>query len=59
MVNGLVDFRAGAIYFAFKQGDACVQLCNGKGVQILFQQQGERVVDLSGKIVVHIHARDC
>lgn len=59
MVNGQVYFRADAIYFAFKQGNALVQFGNGERIEILLQQQGERIVRAFWNIVVHIHMRDC
>jgi hypothetical protein len=55
MVNRLVNFSANPIYFVFQQGDACMKLVDGKRVQILLQQQGERIVGSFRNIVFHIH----
>lgn len=55
MVNGMVYFRAGANYFAFQQGNTVMQLGDGERIEILPGQQGERIIRLSWKIVVHVH----
>ncbi len=55
MVNGLVYFRPRANYFAFQQSDTVLQFGDGERVEILPGQQGERIIRLSWKIVIHIH----
>lgn len=59
MVNRQVYFCAGAIYFAFEQSNTLMQFGNGERIEILLQQQSERIIRAFWNIVVHIHMRDC
>lgn len=59
MVNRQGNFCAGAIYFAFEQGNALMQFGNGERIEILPQQQGERIIRAFWNILVHIHGGDC
>ncbi len=59
MVNGLLDFIAGARNFRFQQGNARMKLVNGEGVEILPGQGSQRVIGPFGNKVFHIHDREC
>lgn len=59
MVNGLVDFIAGARHFRFEQGYARMKFVNREGIKILLCKGRERIVDPFGNKVVHIHINEC
>lgn len=58
MVNGTIHFQARAGNFLFEQGHTRFQFGNGKGIKVLLEDQGERVIRLAGQIFFHIHGRN-
>jgi hypothetical protein len=57
MVNGVFYFRSGSGYFRFEPPDAGFQIGHGKRIEILSLDEGQRIIGLSGLIVIHVHKR--
>lgn len=54
-----VFLRFTATYFRFQQGNPLLQFVHRKRVQILFEQQGQRIIGISRQIFVFIHESTC
>jgi hypothetical protein len=55
MVNSTFNFLANTFNFAFQSRNACVEFINGKRVDILLQQQGQRIIRALGQKIIGIH----
>ncbi|EPR16537.1 hypothetical protein M527_20890 [Sphingobium indicum IP26] len=59
MVNGVINPGSGAGDFALQRFDARFEIGKGQWAQILSEQSGQRIIGLSGQIVIHVHDVQC
>ena len=59
MVNALLNLAPRAQNFRLESRYPCVQLFERQWIEILPQEQSDRIISPAGQIVIKVHDTDC